>query len=292
MKPLLLVSLITLSTVPLAPAAEPGLELAREKNWLIIRDPRIPAGQIKINYLEAYCRPGSTDRIWSETIIKHKSELVAASADKKEVKIRDTLADGVIVDHVIRAGVDEVSFALVAFNPTDKVSQAHWAQPCVRLGDFTGSSSDLTKGDPSDYIPKCFIFVDGKLRRMPTEPWATKARYIPGQVWRAPGIPTDDVNPRPVSRLVPSSGLIGCFSKDEKLIWATAWEPYQELFQGVARCLHSDFRIGGLKQGERKQIRGKIYIVPADVASLVRRYEKDFPEQVAPAGVGSAKGKR
>ena len=27
---------------------------------------------------------------------------------------------------------------------------------------------------------------------------------------------------------------------------ATAWEPYQELFQGVIVCMHSDFRIGGL----------------------------------------------
>ena len=30
---------------------------------------------------------------------------------------------------------------------------------------------------------------------------------------------------------------------------ATAWEPYQELFQGVIVCLHSDFRIGGLEAG-------------------------------------------
>ena len=59
---------------------------------------------------------------------------------------------------------------------------------------------------------------------------------------------------------MPSNGLIGCFSGDEKLIFATAWEPYQELFQGVARCLHSDFRIGGLAPGETKKIRGKIYL--------------------------------
>jgi hypothetical protein len=30
-----------------------------------------------------------------------------------------------------------------------------------------------------------------------------------------------------------------------------------------------------------KQIRGKLYIVPADVEKLVARYEQDFPEQVA-----------
>jgi len=38
-------------------------------------------------------------------------------------------------------------------------------------------------------------------------------------------------------------------------------------------------RIGGLDPGETKEIRGKIYIVDADVPALVKRYEHDFPEQ-------------
>jgi hypothetical protein len=88
------------------------------------------------------------------------------------------------------------------------------------------------------------------------------------------------VNPRPLSELVPSSGLMGCFSADERQIMAFAWEPYQELFLGVITCIHSDFRIGGLEPGETKQIRGKLYIVEADVPALVERYERDFPEQV------------
>jgi hypothetical protein len=41
----------------------------------------------------------------------------------------------------------------------------------------------------------------------------------------------------------------------------------------------SDFRIGGLKPGETKATRGKTYTLPADEASLVKRYERDFPEQ-------------
>ena len=62
------------------------------------------------------------------------------------------------------------------------------------------------------------------------------------------------------------------------MIFAISWEPYQELFQGVIRCVHSDFRIGGLEPGETKRIRGKIYLVPNDVPALLTRYEKDFPE--------------
>jgi hypothetical protein len=194
------------------------------------------------------------------------------------ITMRDTLVDGVIVEHTITAGVDEVDFRLIARNPTDKRSEAHWAQPCVRLGDFTGFGPSQTKDDYA-YMPKCFIFLDGKLERMPTQTWATKARYLPGQVWCPINVPRTDVNPRPLNPQVPSNGLIGCFSGDEKLIWATAWEPYQELFQGVGRCLHSDFRLGGLKPGERKEIRGKIYIVPNDIPALLKRYERDFPEQ-------------
>jgi hypothetical protein len=260
-------------------AAQGGLTLSREKNWLVIHGTNIPGGMIRINYLEAYCRPNSTDADWvKHTVIPHTNDLVKLSPDNKMLRLRDRLEDGVVVEHTIIATEDEVDFRLAAHNPTDKASQAHWAQPCVRLGDFTGFGAAQTKDDYA-YVPKCFIFLDGKLTRMPMKPWATEARYTPGQVWCPKGVPRTDVNPRPLSPLVPSNGLIGCFSGDEKLIWATAWEPYQELFQGVGRCLHSDFRIGGLAPGETKKIRGKIYIVPNDVKGLVKRYEKDFPEQ-------------
>jgi hypothetical protein len=59
-----------------------------------------------------------------------------------------------------------------------------------------------------------------------------------------------------------------------------AWEPYQEIFQGVIACIHSDFRVGGLKPGESKEIRGKMYLVRHDIPALVARYERDFPEQI------------
>jgi hypothetical protein len=130
-------------------------------------------------------------------------------------------------------------------------------------------------------LPLCFLFLDGRPSRLPTKPWATRARYIPGQVWCPSTVDRNDVNPRPLSPLVPSNGLIGCFSADGSKILATAWEPYQELFQGVIVCLHSDFRIGGLAPGESKRIRGKIYLVTGDVEALAKRYEADFPEQRA-----------
>lgn len=260
----------------LAQSAE--LTLAREKNYLVIQGAHIPGGEIRINYLEAYCRAGSTDADWvKHTVIKHTNELISISADRKTMKLRDVLADGVTVEHTITAKADEVTFLLKAHNPGKVRSEAHWSQPCVRLGAFTGFTDSASK-DIDDYLPKCFVFLDGKLERMPTRDWAKQARYIPGQVWCPAHVPRTDINPRPLSKHVTSNGLIGCFSGDEKLIWATTWEPYQELFQGVARCLHSDFRLGGLNPGQRLDVRGKIYIVPNDVPALLKRYQRDFPE--------------
>lgn len=273
-----LLSLLTFTAV----SAEPTLTLSREKNYLIIHAPHVPSGEIRINYLEAYCRPGSTDADWAKTVIPHKNELISLAADGRAMRLRDVLADGVTVEHTITVGEanDEVDFRLVAHNPTDHASEAHWAQPCVRLGGFTGftGTEPSHKGAPEDYLGKCFIFLDGKLERMPTRQWAATARYTPGQTWAPKHVPRTDVNPRPLNPLVPDNGLIGCFSADDRWIWATAWEPYQELFQGVARCLHSDFRIGGLAKGEKKEIRGKIYIVPNDEKALLKRYQRDFPE--------------
>ena len=275
-KSLLLLALaLGAASLPAAPART--LTLERTNHWLIIRGPHLP-GEIRINYLEAYCRAGSTDADWvKHTVVPHTNRFVSLSADAKTLRLQDTLADGVIVDHTILARDDEVEFQLAAHNPGATRSEAHWAQPCVRLSAFMGFD-EKTAGSATDYLPRSFIFLEGRLTRLPTRDWATQARYVPGQVWCPAQVPRTDVNPRPLSPLVPDNGLIGAFSADEKTIFATAWEPYQELFQGVARCLHSDFRLAGLMPGECRRIRGKIYLLSADVPALLMRYAKDFPE--------------
>lgn len=257
-----------------------GLQIQWKNNFLTIRGQELP-GEITINYLEAYCRPGSTDRDWSQTVIPHRAELLEQSADGKRVRLRDTLADGVVVHHDIQARQDEVEFRVMAHNPTSRASDVHWAQPCMRVDKFTGCGREDAREKIPQYVRKCFLFIDGKLTRLPTEPWAEKARYVYGQVYGAPGVDRNDLNPRPLSPLTPSCGLTGCFSQDERKILAVAWHPYQEIFQGVIVCLHSDFRIGGLQPGETKNIRGKIYVVDADVDQLWQRYQRDFPEQIA-----------
>ena len=249
-------------------------------NILSIYHPQIPGGKIDTWYLEAYCRPGSTDRPWNETTISHRTELVSINDLKTEIKLKCTLEDGVRVDHLIRATRTGVSFDLIANNPTGKVSEAHWAQPCIRVGKFTGQGADETD-DAYAYIKKSFIFQDKDdiPDFLPTKDWATKARYVPGQVWCPKNVNRDDVNPRPLHPSAPHKNIIGCVSADKKWLMASVWEPYQELFQGVIRCIHSDFRIGGLKPGETKKIRGKMYLLPNDVPALLALHEKEFPDK-------------
>ena len=258
-------------------SAVPKLSLTWEKNWLEIHGDHLP-GSMRVHYLEAYCRANSRTTDWGKhTVVGHETKIVSVSDDGSRLELLCNLKDGVTVRHVITARDDEVDFRLTAHNPTSKLSEAHWAQPCVRVGVFTGTGADKTP-DKYAYVKKSFIFLDGKQAMMPTRDWALKARYIPGQVWTAPGVVRADVNPRPLHKDIPDNGLIGCYSVDDKMLFATAWEPYQELFQGVGRCLHSDFRLGGLKPGEKLEIKGKVYLVDNDLKVLLVRYRKDFPE--------------
>lgn len=274
----LLVSLSTaITALDAEPAAKTIAKIDWQKNFVTISGP-FPGEEIKINYLEAYCRPGSSDRDWGETVIAHTTERLP-SDDPRVILLRDELRDGVIVKHTIHAGDDNLTFEVVAHNPTKKASEADWAQPCMRVDGFTGADPANARVLVPDYVKKCFLFIDGKETRLPTQPWADKARYTPGQVYCPKDVDRNDVNPRPLSKLVPSSSLCGCYSADEKWILAVAWEPYQEIFQGVITCMHNDFRIGGLKPDETKTIRGKLYIVPADMQKLVKRFEQEFEQR-------------
>jgi hypothetical protein len=251
-----------------------SLTIAWDKEMLTIRGKHLPGGALEVLYIEAFCRAGSTHRKWNETVIPHKTRLLEAGGDGQSLKLRSELVGGVTVDHEIRVGRDEVDFRVVATNPTSAESGVAWAQPCVRVDRYAGTEPQFAS---EDYLPRCFVYVHGKRARLPTQPWARQALYTPGQVWCPESVSREDVNPRPLSEIVPSNGLIGCVSADGRELVAMAWEPYQELFQGVIVCLHSDFRIGGLKPGETKSIRGKIYLMSADFPALEARYRRDFP---------------
>jgi len=260
-----LVSLLCISCA----AEGTALKVSWKDNMLLVEGSGVPGGPISVWYLEAFCRPGSTDRKWEETTIPHTTRKLEEAKDGSSIKLLSEVEGGLEVVHEIRAGKGEVDFQVTATNRGTARVDADWVQPCMRVGGFTGLTQE-------DYIERCFIFVGGELTMLPDTRRTEEARYRGGQVYVPEGIDLADVNPRPISPDRPSNGLIGCYSADGRWILATAWQPYQELFQGVIVCIHSDFRLGGVDPGETRTARGKLYVMPADAGALLERYRRDF----------------
>src|SRR5881227_1722987 len=75
------------------------MRVAWKDNYLTISGPDLPGREMKIHYIEAYCRPGATDRKWEQTTIGHTTRLVSAAADGHSLVLECTLKDGVKVRH-------------------------------------------------------------------------------------------------------------------------------------------------------------------------------------------------
>lgn len=280
---------------------ENNMRLEWDEEYLSIYNSKLDS-PINVHYLEAFVRSGSTNQDWVKSVIPHRTKLISKAKDGTWLHLRSELpyitdsyiksfpsinnAESkshmaspnpiVVVDHYISADVDEVTFQLSIQNLGSEDIDVLWAQPCIRVGEFTGRGLKWYKED--HYLDACFIFLDGKLTSLDATPRESEGFYTPGQVYAPIEINRSNLNPRPINSDTPSNGLIGCFSEDKSMILATAWQPYQELFQGIATCIHSDFRIGGLKPGQTKTVHGKIYIMVNDVEELLRRYHSEFGE--------------
>jgi len=264
-----------LSTLPDKPSEGMDKKIDRlhiqwKNNILTISGKNLPGEKMSILYLEAFCKTNSTNRAWEETTIPHKTQLLSAETNDNHIELRTIVQPDIEVLHDIRAGKDEVEFNLTFHNKGDKDADVDWFQPCIRVDRFTNRNQD-------DYISRCFIFSSTGLTTLDKTRRTEEGLYRGGQTYIPPGINLADVNPRPISVDQPANGLIGCFSDDDKYIMATAWDHYQELFQGVFVCIHSDPRVGGLKAGEVKKRRGKIYFVKNEPEKLLQRYQRDFP---------------
>ena len=130
----------------LGQAAEPAkLKLHWAKNMLTISGAHLPGKEMKIHYLEAYCRDNSQTTDWGRhTVVGHKTRLVSRSEDGSQLRLHCDVNDGVTVEHLITTTHDEIDFRLTAHNPTTKRSEAHWAQPCIRVGKFSSTGADST----------------------------------------------------------------------------------------------------------------------------------------------------
>ena len=68
-----------------------GLTLSWADNMLTVRRGDLPGGAVKVWYLEAFCRPGSTTRDWGETVIPHGTKLVHEDPNSRRIRLRSTL---------------------------------------------------------------------------------------------------------------------------------------------------------------------------------------------------------
>jgi hypothetical protein len=245
------------------------LRIHWKDNILTISGDELPGKKMEVLYIEDFCKTGSTNRKWEETIIPHKTELISADDNNTHIKLRTIVQGDIEVTHDIRTQKDQVEFNLVLHNKGNKAIDVDWFQPCIRIDKFTNRKQE-------DYLSRCFIFTNSGLTTLDKTRRTEESVYKGGQIYVPAGINLNDVNPRPLSPDQPVNGLIGCFSDDNKYLMATAWDNYQELFQGIFVCIHSDPRIGGLEAGEVKKLRGKIYIVKNDPKKLLQRYQGDF----------------
>lgn len=262
-------SILLFFLLALLPSSTAQLSLSWTNNMLRVSGPNVPGEFVEVWYLEAFCRSGSTHQDWNKTTIPHKTELLR-NDQGKTLLLRTVVEPQVVILHQVKAGQDEVTFDLTVKNEGEKFQDVQWFQPCIRVNRFTGRTQQ-------NYPERSFIYTKEGLRTLDKVARTEEAIYKGGQVYVPAGIPLEDVNPRPISPEKPVNGLMGCFSADNKWLFATAWSDTQELFQGVIVCIHNDPRIGGLNPGQEKKLTGRIYILPNDPALLLARYNKDFP---------------
>jgi hypothetical protein len=263
------VAFAALALLAFTSVAGRALEISWTNNLLTVTGTNLPGGRLEIWYLEAFCRSGAHQRDWRQTTLPHKTALLA-NDHNRVLRFRTTVQPAIEVDHVVTAGTDELDIRFTMTNRGREDLDVQWFQPaCIRVEKFTGCVQ-------SNYTAKSFIFTERGMTFLDQTRRTEEALYRGGQVYVMPGVATNDANPRPVCLDRPTNGLIGCFSADGRQLLATASDRTHELFEGVYVCLHSDPRIDGLKAGETKKVRAKLYVLPNDVPALLKRYERDF----------------
>lgn len=253
-------------------AAAALAQLSWTNNTLKVEFPGLPGGTLQILYLEAFLKPGANIRSWGETKLPHTTRLLETAKDGRLLRFQTRVEPGIEVLHEVESVDDGLWMNFELRNATDTASSLQWFQPaCIRVDGFTAS-------DQKGYTARSFIFTASGLSILDTLRRRTDALYRGGQVYVPEGVADMDANPRPICKDRPVNGLIGCYSQDGKWLLAVASDRTHELFEGVYVCLHSDPHIGGLKAGESKRVRQRLYLVPNDVDALLARYRKDFPD--------------
>jgi len=82
----------------------------------------------------------------------------------------------------------------------------------------------------------------------------------------------------PTSEVNAATGILIRESADRKWVTGIGWEHYLSV-QGHNpwACMHASIRVGPLKRGEKKTVRGRIYLFPGSRTDCLARWRKAFP---------------
>lgn len=82
----------------------------------------------------------------------------------------------------------------------------------------------------------------------------------------------------PTSEVNANRGLLVRESADRKWVTGIGWEDYLSV-QGHNpwSCLHASIRVGPLKRGESKTIRGRLFLFPGNRQDALDRWHREFP---------------
>ena len=82
----------------------------------------------------------------------------------------------------------------------------------------------------------------------------------------------------PTSDVDATAGLLVRESEDGRWVTGIAWEEYLSV-QGHNpwNCMHACVRVGPLRPGESRTVRGRLYLFAGTTEDCLARFEKDFP---------------
>ncbi len=172
------------------------------------------------------------------------------------------------------AGVDSADLRLTVTNKSDD----EWPElaaiiPCFNPGPLENRNPLFSKGDTWFYgstglepLERRDIHFNEKFRKKVDEQADEDGRYVWSSKWPKSEV---DANPK--------SGLIVRQSTDGQWVTGIAWEDFLSC-QGNNPwlCMHQSVRVGHLKPGQTKTIRGKIYLFRGSKEELLRRFRNDF----------------
>lgn len=171
----------------------------------------------------------------------------------------------------LTAARDAVDLELTAVNRSDH----EWPEiaaiiPCFNPGpreardeQFVNDKTYFLAADALVQLAKREIHFNDRFRRA-VDAEARDGRYVWSDKW-------------PLAEPNAAAGLLLRESSDGRWVTGIAWEDFLSA-QGHNPwdCMHLSVRVGPLKPGESKRIRGRMYLFPGDKQKLLERFQADF----------------